>query len=581
MWKVLLAVFAVLYVAVLELGKHTLLGWGLFILVLAGYIYLRGTRFPQPSFGLRLGMTLGLLISCALILLVSWPPVRAVAAVEGSSKETAVIHTNVGDLSGVYTADEKVVVFAGIPYAKPPVGELRWKKPVPYGGWEGVLKADHFAPMSMQTQNLPIIDSLTRIIGYHDYKISLKDNYRTPASEDSLYLNIWKPAGEKKTLPVLVYIHGGSLQTGQPWYADYSGEGLARQDIIVVNMGYRLGIFGFYADEQLLKEEGTTGNYGLLDQICALQWVKDNIEAFGGDPGNITVSGESAGSACVTALCTSSLAQGLFDKVIAESSTVTAETPAHSYRSLERALRAGEETRRIYNVSSVEELRALPAEKIVGELNSHHHITVDGYVLTEDPWESYEKGVHNETVRLHGFNRQEAAPFILFDRVSLKNYEEHVLRMLGEEKGRKALALYPATSDSEARKNWADIYSVYFFTYGHYCWDRQGQQNGLTSYEYLFARENGRLGSWHSGEEVYFYGNIPEDSKLYDETDRELGRIMTQYFANFIRTGDPNGEGLPHWQANTGYQGRVMLLDSQVKMANDPFHALCQILEGK
>ena len=202
-------------------------------------------------------------------------------------------------------------------------------------------------------------------------------------------------------------------------------------------------------------------------------------------------------------------------------------------------------------------------------------------MLTEDPWESYEKGIHNETVRLHGFNRQEAAPFILFDRVSLKNYEDHVLRLLGEEKGRKALALYPATSDSEARKNWADIYSVYFFTYGHYCWDRQGQQNGLTSYEYLFARENGRLGSWHSGEEVYFYGNIPEDSKLYDETDRELGRIMTQYFANFIRTGDPNGEGLPHWQANTGYQGRVMLLDNQVEMADDPFHALCQILEGK
>ena len=178
-------------------------------------------------------------------------------------------------------------VYAGIPYAKPPVGELRWREPQDPEPWEGVLAADHFAPMSMQPQNAAWYSSMAQIIGYHDYEISLDDNFRDLNSEDALYLNIWKPAGEQENLPVLVYIHGGSLQTGQPWYADYSGEGLARKGVIVVNMGYRLGVFGFLADEELMAESpnGTTGNYGLLDQIKALEWVRDNIAAFGGDPG--------------------------------------------------------------------------------------------------------------------------------------------------------------------------------------------------------------------------------------------------------------------------------------------------------
>ena len=143
-------------------------------------------------------------------------------------------------------------VYAGIPYAAPPVGELRWREPQDPVPWEGVLRADTFAPMSMQVVNSNLYSSLAQIIGYHDYQISLHDNFRDAVSEDSLYLNIWKPAGEQEKLPVIVYVHGGSLQTGQPWYADYSGEGLARKGVIVVNFGYRLGVFGFYADEELM-----------------------------------------------------------------------------------------------------------------------------------------------------------------------------------------------------------------------------------------------------------------------------------------------------------------------------------------
>ena len=582
LWRILFLLAAVLAAAVLELGKHTIPGWILAALLFGGYYLIRSRFRNKWKTGKWLLVQVGMLAAFAAILWVSWPPVRPVPAVKGASAGTTdAVHVAQGDLTGVLTGDGQVEVYAGIPYAQPPVGPLRWKEPQPAGPWEGILKADHFAPMSMQTQNLPIYDSLVRIIGYHDYKISLSDNTREAASEDSLYLNIWKPAGKAEKLPVLVYVHGGSLQTGQPWYEAYSGEGLARKGVIVVNMGYRLGIFGFFADSELAAESanGTTGNYGLLDQICALEWVRDNISAFGGDPENVTLAGESAGSACVTALCTSPLAKGLFRRVIAESSTVTARRPAHSFRSMEDALKAGEETKARLGVKNVEDLRALPADRIVGELSAHHHLTVDGYALAETPWESYEKGAFNEEARLHGFNGHESEPFILFGQANRKNYEEKIRGLFSGEGAEQVLALYPAPTDPEAKRNWADIYSAFFFTYGHAVWERQA--SGIPSYEYFFTRKNGSLGDWHSGEEVYFYGNIPADSGLHNEADRELSETMQRYFVNFIRTGNPNGEGLPEWPANTGAENRLLVLDGEIRMEKDPFSPLYPILDNE
>ena len=540
---ILLIIFALLLFAVLELGKHTLAGWILAIIALAGFIFLRARFWADKPLSYRLLSWLALIAVSACILLISRPPVKAVPAVIGKNGGiTDVIHTKQGDVTGILTADGQVEVYAGIPYAKPPVGELRWKEPVPAEPWDGVLAADHFAPMAMQTQNHPIMSSLTQIIGFHDYKISLSDNSVQPASEDALYLNIWKPQGDVSGLPVLVYVHGGSLQTGQPWYQDYSGNGLAREGVVVVNMGYRLGIFGFFADEELAAESpnGTTGNYGLLDQILALQWVQDNIEAFGGDPSNVTLAGESAGSACVSALCTSPLAKGLFTRVVGESSTVTAPVPAHSFRSYEDALAAAEETKARFGASTIAELRALPAEKIVDEMNRHHHITIDGYVLPETPWESYAKGIHNESAQLQGFNRDEAAPFIMFSKANLKNYEEKVRNIFESPYAERVLALYPASNDQEAADAWEKIENAVLFSYGHYCWERQAAAAGIPAYLYYFTKENGRLGPWHSGEEVYLYGNIPENSSLYDEGDRKLSRAMMLSFRNFIATGDPN-----------------------------------------
>lgn len=578
LWWIVYALMALVLLAILELGKHTILGWALTLAALICFALLNRKKLRSSRRLVRLGTWCVFFLVFAGILWISWPPVRAVPAVEGKNGgKTEIVRVAQGDLTGISTADGQVEVFAGVPYAKPPVGELRWQPPQPAEPWEGVLAADHFAPMSMQATNLPIYDSLAQIIGYHDYRISLTDNFRAPVSEDSLYLNIWKPAGNEENLPVLVYIHGGSLQTGQPWYGDYSGESLARDGVIVVNMGYRLGIFGFFADADLLAADGTTGNYGLMDQIMALRWVQENIAAFGGDPGNVTLAGESAGSACVTALCTSPLARGLFRRAVGESSTVTSPKPAHSFRSLEDALAAGEETKAKY-AASIEELRALPAEKIAGEMSAHHHITVDGYVLPQTPYEAYAAGVHNEEAQLHGFNREEAAPFILFGQASLKNYESKIRSAFPGEYAERVLALYPAKTDAEARRNWADIYSAVLFTYGHFCWERQAKENGIPSYVYYFQKDNGRLGAWHSGEEVYLYGNIPSDSSLYDAGDRALSRIMKQYYLNFIRCGDPNGDGLPPWPAGTG-SNQVLALGNEVKMEAAPYLALYEILD--
>ena len=484
-----------------------------------------------------------------------------------------------GQLRGVVTADGAVEVFTGVPYAKPPVGELRWREPQEAEKWEGILEADRFAPMSMQVRNPELVGSMVDIFGYHDYTVSLKDHFRDLVSEDSLYLNIWKPAGSVSGLPVMVYVHGGSLMTGQPWYADYSGEGLARKGAVVVNMGYRLGVFGFLADRELAEEspDGTTGNYGLLDQIKALEWVRDNIAAFGGDPDNVTLAGESAGSVCVTALCTSPLAKGLFRRVIAESSTATAPRPAHSFRTLEEGYEAAARLKEKLHVNSVRELRALPAEALVSAADDNHHITVDGCVLPRPPYESYALGEHNEEAILHGYNKTEGALFIMLDNARASSFGGKVKAYFGEYAPR-VLSLYPAGTNEQAKESWEEIYSVIYFNYGHFCLTRQALANGIPVYAYHFTKDNGRLGANHGGEEVYFYNNIPAGSKHYDESDAALSAVMSDYFMNFLTCGDPNGPGLPLW-APVSEPGEIMELGDQIGPRQEENRRLYSLLD--
>ena len=584
-----LALFILLYLAVLELNKNSLWGWALALILFGLYIFLFVKFLSSHSFGIKLAGFAGLLITLTAVFLLSWPPTKPVPAVDVKNpKVTEVLKLQDGAITGVYTEDGKVAVYAGIPYAAPPVGELRWKEPQPAQPWEGVRACDTFASMSMQPTNLPIYNSLAQIIGYHDYRISLTDNWVAPVSEDALYVNVWKPATAREgdKLPVIVYIHGGSLQTGQPWYSDYAGAALAEHGAIVVNMGYRLGVFGFLADEELAAESpnGTTGNYGLLDQIQALRWVQANIAAFGGDPDNVTVAGESAGSACVSALLTSPLSSGLFRRAVLESSTVSAAEPAHSFRLFDAAIASGRELKTRYQADSIDELRALPADKLVQEANTQHHITIDGYVLPKTPYEAYLDGTAMNVPLLHGFNAHEGAAFIIFSNADLKNYEEKVRRSFGEYAD-EVLSLYPASTDAQARENWEQIYSAILFSYGHYCLTRQAIRQGAPVYEYFFTKENGRLGAWHSGEEVYLYGNIPADSALYTAADRTLSEQMVQYFVNFAASGNPNiptdqadGSPLPEWKSLTSAE-EIFELNENPGVIPEPYLELYRILD--
>ncbi len=574
------ALLFLVMLAVLELNKNTLLGFLLLILVTVGFVLLFVKVLHGGKWYWKLLGWLGWIGAFVAILLLTWPPMKRVPAYAGKTPTyTGTISLEKGDVRGVLIDEGRVELYAGIPYAKPPVGELRWREPQDPDAWEGVLDADHFAPMCMQPTELPIVGSLKQVIGFHDYRISLSDNYRPAVSEDGLYVNVWKPAGKVENLPVLVFIHGGTLQTGQPWYGDYAGTGLAREGAVVVNLGYRLGVFGYLADEGLRaeSEHGTTGNYGLLDQIKALEWVRDNVAAFGGDPLNVTLAGESAGSASVSAICTSPLAKGLFQRVLLESSTVASIEPPHSFRSYDDAIASGKELKARYSVNTPAELRALSAGTIVNEAYTQHFMTVDGYALTETPYESYKKGVHNEQAILHGYNAEESGPFLILGNANLKNYEERV-RAYFKEYADDVLKIYSPKTDDEAKDMWAQIYGAIFFNYPHYCLNRLAVENGIPVYEYYFSRHNGRLGAWHSGEMIYVYGNLPQDSRLFDAADHRLSETMQGFVLNFMKTGDPNGEGLPVWEINTD-SARMMEFGTSTGMIDEKYLALYEVMD--
>ncbi len=569
-----------LMLAVLELNKNTILGFLLLIVVTVAFAVLFVKVLHGGKWYWKLLAWLGWIGAFVLILLLTWPPMKRVPAYEGKTPVyTEVVSLEKGDVRGVVINDGEVELYAGIPYAKPPVGDLRWREPQDPEPWDGVLDADHFAPMCMQPVELPIVGSLKQIIGYHEYSFSMRDRYRPAVSEDGLYVNVWKPKGKVEGLPVLVYVHGGTLQTGQPWYADYAGTGLAHEGVVVVNLGYRLGVFGYLADEGLKAESpnGTTGNYGLLDQIKALEWVRDNIAAFGGDPMNVTLAGESAGAASVSAICTSPLAKGLFRRVLLESSTVASVEPPHSFRSYADAIASGKELKTRHGVQTVEELRELDAKSIVNEAYTQHFMTVDGYALTETPYESYKKGVHNEEAILHGYNSEESGPFLILGNANLKNYEQKVRAFFGEYAD-DVLKIYNPKTDAEAKDMWAQIYGAVFFNYPHYCLNRLAVENDIPVYEYYFSRHNGRLGAWHSGEMIYVYGNLPKNSRLFNATDYALGENMLRYIANFVKTGDPNGAGLPVWEINTSSE-RLMEFGDKTEMTGEKYLAFYAVMD--
>lgn len=583
---------ALVFFAVLELSKNTLYGWAAAVLVFAAFFILHGKVLNDKAFLIRLGAWLCFFAALFAVLKLSAPPEIRLPAVSAKKPErTQIISIGGGDVRGVYNADGSVEVFAGIPYAKPPVGELRWREPQPPERWDGVLECDRFAPKSMQNAGNTLVDSLSHIAVYNDYRISASDNYIEARSEDSLYLNVWKPAGEVKNAPVLVYIHGGSLTGGESSYYAYNGEAYARRGIVFVTLDYRVGIFGYLALDALAaeSENGTTGNYGLLDQIQALRWVKENAAFFGGDPGNITIAGESAGASSVNAICVSPLAKGLFRRAIAASSGITAKVPYHTFRSREDALNTGAEIMKKLGCSSPDELRKLPADELLKYHDLNNAMTVDGYAITEQPYLTYERGANNEEALLHGFNTHEADVFVATSKVTADDYVEKLRPILGEF-AEEAAALFPPAerekaytyvidAGGNAKGSFNRLYSAAWFTYSHYCWSRLLSANNRPVYEYWFNKDNGSLGSIHSGELPYVYGNLPNDPKNYDESDHALSALMMDYFINFIRTGDPNGENLPVWNDFSADNTSVYEFGTHIGHTRDPFLETYELID--
>jgi para-nitrobenzyl esterase len=452
--------------------------------------------------------------------------------------------------------ENSVRVFKGIPFAQPPVGDLRWKPPQPAKDWSGVRMADKFGPRAMQ---LPLFgDMVFRSDGM---------------SEDCLYLNVWTPAksGDER-LPVLVYFYGGGFVAGDGSEPRYDGAGMAGKGVVAVTANYRLGVFGFLAHPELTKESPghASGDYGLMDQAEALRWVRRNIAAFGGDPEKVTIAGESAGSLSVCALMASPLSKRLFAGAVGESGSLMGTlTPVP----LAEAEQAGVKFAAGVGAKSLADLRKAPAEDLLkakaGAGVGRFPVAVDGYFLTEQPADVFAAGKQARVPLLVGWNSEEAGyqGVLGREKPTRDNYAKALKRLYGD-RAEEALKVYSASTDAEVEQAAADLASDRFIGYSTWKWaDLHGQTGGKPVYRYLFARPRPQTpparGAVHSAEIEYALGNLATN-KVYawTEDDYKASRVMQGYFANFVKTGDPNGPDLPKWPAADGGDGvRLMRLD--------------------
>ena len=545
--------------------------------------------YRNHRFWIRAIPTISFFLVSAILLPLARPTTKekSVAYYQNPTK-TEVLQLENGQVQGLLSEDKKVEIYGGIPYAEAPIGDLRWKEPVAKNNWEGVKDCSTFGYRAMQKDQAPLINGLVDLYAAKSWHPDFKEQYLQPMNEDCLTLTIWKPAGEVKDLPILVYIHGGSLTTGSASYEDYNGEAVAKQGVIMINIQYRLGVFGYFAHPDLAKESpnGTTGNYGLLDQIEALKWINRNASYFGGDKNNITVAGESAGSSSVSALCASPRAAGLFNRAIGASSSVVVKKAPHTYRTMEEAEKTGKKIMEEMKCSSVEELRKLPAEKLLSTQYTNSSMTLDGYALEENPYDVYLHGNNNEEALLNGFNVLEADAFVvpqyLTDPTTKENIHSRLVTAFNEEYATKIETLYKDKIEKDAFSAFNEIFSVYWFMHPHYSWTNTAIDAGVDVYRYQFTKENGFYGAYHSGELIYAYGNVEKSpyKYRYNDSDVALSKTMLSYWTNFAKTGNPNGENLPEWNLFDKDENKIMELGSNVGPIKDPYTELYPIIDS-
>ncbi|HEU4618275.1 MAG TPA: carboxylesterase/lipase family protein [Gammaproteobacteria bacterium] len=461
-----------------------------------------------------------------------------------------------GRLAG--TESGGVVAFKGIPFAAPPVGELRWKAPQPVRPWSGVKQAASFGPACMQASS----------------------PYSPVASmgEDCLYLNVWTPAKTAaEKLPVMVWIYGGAFAGGATSLPTYDGTRLAQKGVVLVSVAYRLGPFGFLAHPDLTKESGKgSGNYGLLDQIEGLKWVKQNIAKFGGDPSRVTVFGESAGGIAVSMLTVSPYAKGLFQRAISESGgnlgipRTEANEGGASASTLEVAEAAGKQFLATLGAADIAAARKLPADKVlaaVGPSRARFWPVFDGDVLPGDEYALYEAGRFNDTPILVGTNSDEGNLFVRSSTTS--QFEAQVRNGYGEGAG-AILAAYPHATDAEATRAAKDLFRDATFAWPTWAWARLQSQHGKgKAFLYYFDHRTPQSpnGANHAAELGFVFGTLGsgpgQGAGAPAPADRALSELMMSYWTSFAKTGDPNAKGLAKWPAFSASDPRVMYFGEQ------------------
>jgi para-nitrobenzyl esterase len=470
------------------------------------------------------------------------------------------VRIDTGLISGVDGA-EGVRVYKGIPFAAPPVGDLRWKAPKPAARWDNVRAADEFGPVCMQR--------------------AARDGAKI--SEDCLYLNVYTAAtSAKEKRPVMVWIYGGALTGGAG--SIYNGEELAKKGVVVVTFNYRLGAFGFFAHPELTRESdrNASGNYGLMDQLAALEWVQRNIAAFGGDIKRVTIFGESAGSWSTNMLMASPLAHGLFHRVIGESGAEFAHV-----RKLADAEQAGVKFAQSLDANSLAALRSKSAAEIQAKQGGYQGPDVDGYVLPDDVYTIFSRGKQNDVPLLIGSNSDEGTMFTPAT-VKADDYRARSEKRYGAN-AQEFLKIYPFTNDEEAHAASAAAMRDQTFGWEMRTWARmEGKTGKSKTFLYYFSRvppgpDAAKRGAYHSAEIAYVFDNVNGKSnpqnRPWKDTDRKLADTMSSYWVNFATTGDPNGKGLLKWPAYHAKDEILMGFGDEVQLIPLPHKPALDFLD--
>ena len=461
----------------------------------------------------------------------------------GLAADSLKVKTQEGKIQGKMINNGKVKAFLGLPYAAPPIGERRWKAPEQAAKWKGTRDATKFGAHCAQGR---VFDDMI----FQD----------SGPSEDCLFLNVYAPADatDKSKLPVMFWIHGGGYAGGASSEPRHNGDFLPLKGVVLVTINYRLGVFGFLVTDELAKEgNGAAGNYGLLDMVAALEWAKGNIQNFGGDPGNVTIFGESAGSFAVSTLMASPLAQGLFAKAIGESGAAFPGGVALGGDTVAERAKADGAWMDAIGAKSIKDLRAMPTDQVLEAVRKKTPAgfspVVDGRLLTEPVPDTYAAGKQAHVPLLAGWNADEGSFFAMRGMTAVQ--WSAMADGLFKDRSAEFLKLYPGETDAQALRSAIDYGSDNFIALGTWKWLEAQKKTGESPvYRYHFelaatpSKFHPGTFAFHSDDIEYVFGTLdtrpgwavrPEDRKLSDE--------MMSYWTNFAKNGDPNGTGLPEW----------------------------------